>query len=241
MRKIDDILHFRNDISPFLTHLTRDKGRLDSILNDSFLKSSNGFVSSIVYGLDWGDLGEEERKIFQAVCFTETPLGEINSLIEIRNRQVNLSNYGLVFIKDRLKRKGVSPVFYLNNDAEDHTDTLVELQKMIKENPNVAKKILPLFTHFGSGDKGELQRRDFTWEREWRFPAYRGNFTFEPADIFIGLCPDENIDNYEAEFGEKFILNETPLKFIDPLKPNRWYATKLVQSRKRIGSEYSVV
>lgn len=198
-------------------------------------------ISSVQYGLDWGELPPEVKEMLRAVCFTETPVGEIHSLIEIQNRQVNLSNYGLVFIKDNLKKKGVSPVFYLNNEKENHNDTIKELQRILVENPAVGKKILSLFSHFSSKDKNDLKKMDFFWEREWRFPASYGNFEFDAEDTFIGLCPSEEIEEFEEEFGKAFDVNEKPLKFIDPLKPNRWYATKLVQSRKRLNIDYSVV
>lgn len=162
-------------------------------------------------------------------------------MIEIEKRQINLSNHGLVFIKDRLKKSGVSPVFYLNNEKENHKDTIKELQKILFDNPEVGKKILPLFSHFSSRTKNELKKIDFYWEREWRFPASYGELDFTAEDVFIGLFPAKDIDSFEERFGDKFSISGEPLKFIDPLMPSRWYATKLVESRKRIGMDFSVV
>lgn len=75
--------------------------------------------------------------------------------------------------------------------------------------------------------------KDFSWEREWRFPASQGRFKFTIQDVFIGLCPDEEIRYFEREF--------RPLKFIDPRRPTEWYATRLINARDRLGLEYSVV
>ena len=47
--------------------------------------------------------GQITKDYFSAVCFTETPLNEIYSLLEISRRRVNLKPYGLVFLKEKLQ------------------------------------------------------------------------------------------------------------------------------------------
>lgn len=76
------------------------------------------------------------------------------------------------------------------------------------------------------------------WEREWRFPSIYGNFTINPSDIFVGLCPDSEIETFEKltfdTFGQK-------IEFIDPQKNMKWYATKLIEKRKNLDMTQSVV
>lgn len=240
MRNINDVLHFREDISPFLTHLTTTEENLHSILTEKCLKSGEAFVSSASYGLAWENLTQQQKLMFRAVCFTDTPLREISSMFEISKRKKNFKPFGLLFSKVRMRKNGVSPVLCLNNEAYSQEDTRVALQELGINKPDVGMKILPLFSHFGE-TTGELKAMDFTWEREWRYPAYLGDLNFSAQDVFIGLCPEENIEEFEGAFGNKFKLKEIPLKFVDPMRSSKWYASKLVGARNRMGLKYSVV
>jgi hypothetical protein len=129
MRIIHDILYFRGDISPFLVHLTRDNhggpaasGALKRIIEQGCLTPGPGEVSDARFGMYTNGLDDEERRcLLCAVCFTETPLNEVHSLLEIAYRHVDLASYGLVFLKDRLSARGVSPVLYINNERGTRT------------------------------------------------------------------------------------------------------------------------
>lgn len=118
MRDIDDILHFREDISPFLAHLTRDNQQgltarqaLERIIQMRALVCGPTLVSDARFGMHTSDMNDQaKRELFSAICFTETPLSEVHCLLEIAYRMVDLEPYGLVFLKDRLAMKGVSPV-----------------------------------------------------------------------------------------------------------------------------------
>lgn len=249
MRSIKDILHFRSDISPFLTHLTREREEitpnesLHSILEQESLIVGAEAISAAQYILSHGErknLGEENtRKYFGAVSFTETPVDQIHCLIEIKNRKVKLSPYGLVFVKDEIKDKGVSPVMYFNNvDGEADQEIRALVKGLVRTSEEVAAKILPLISFFGkfltSPDRPSANKKmDFSWEREWRYPASEGPFEFEEEDIFIGLCPHDEIDEFESECDE--------IGFIDPKRPIEWYAPKLIDARKRLNLKYSVV
>lgn len=74
---------------------------------------------------------------------------------------------------------------------------------------------------------------DFTWEREWRHASSNKIFGFAIEDVFIGLCPHEEIDYFENRLPD--------LKFFDPRRNIKWYAEKLIKSRHRSGIDYSVV
>ena len=249
MRNIQDILYFRGDISPFLVHLTKDsdelsaKEVLEKILDDRELIAGQDRISDAQYGgftreQDGFD-DEKVRTYFSAICFTETPLNETHCLLEIARRNINLSQYGLVFLKENLKKKGVCPVLYLNNELGNQDEVVRALFSLIKTHPEPAKLLIPLISVFGrklchpgatTAPEGTI---DFTWEREWRLPPIMGNLKIVDEDIFIGLCPHDQIKYFEDKY--------QPLKFIDPLRNMKWYATKLIESRQRLDLKYSVV
>jgi hypothetical protein len=242
VRNIDDILHFRSDISPFIVHLTKGENAKDilkNILRENELKQSGNQVSDLRFavrtiGMDEGDL----KKFFGAICFTETPLNEIHCLFDIRYRQTNLQPYGLVFLKENLSKKGVSPVFYINNELGDKGNVLRALCGLRGDHPDEAAEILPLVAIYGNkitppGADEVEGSIDFRWEREWRFPFVRGPLTLSADDVFIGLCPDNDIDEFEREF--------PGYEFVDPLRNMKWNATKLINARQRLDIQFSVV
>jgi len=65
---------------------------------------------------------------------------------------------------------------------------------------------------------------DFLWEREWRYPSARGDFRFNVTDVFVGICPDSKIKYFEKIF--------SGVKFIDCQKNIKYYAKKLVDTKK---------
>ena len=69
--------------------------------------------------------------------------------MDISRRSVNLEPYGVVFIKDRLKKKGVSPVWYINNMKNDKYEVLKALCSLIETHQEQAYKILLFVATFG--------------------------------------------------------------------------------------------
>ena len=245
-RDVSDILHFRGDISPFLVHLTRTlesmnaRKRLRRIIESRTLVAGNSLVSHATYGYRIGTLDDEaKRRLFSAICFTETPLSEMHCVLEIAGREVDLSPYGLVFLKDRLVTRGVSPALYLNNTQGEKDAIVRGLDKLIDTNREVAESILPLIAIFGKQLQSVYssvppnKEIDFRWEREWRYPASAGDFGFAEDDVFVGLCPHEEIDDFESRW--------QGIKFIDPTRNVKWYASKLIDARQRLDIKYSVV
>ncbi len=137
----------------------------------------------------------ERQRFFGAISFTETPISEVHCLLEIASRAVNLEPYGLVFLKDRLKHRNVSPVLYVNNETATADEVFYGLFTMIATAPAAAERLLPQIAVFGQKVRppGAGVRPgghvDFTWEREWRHPAALGSLTFDWDDVFCGLCP----------------------------------------------------
>lgn len=245
MRSVDDILFFRSDLSPFLVHMTKQNGKtsakdvLYAILSERKINSGESAVSDARFGINTTNMDEEiKKKCFYASCFTETPLNEIHTLLEIKYRKINLEPYGLVFMKKNLAEKGVSPCLYINNLKGNKKELFYALCSMIEDNVEIAAKFLPLISVFGNkiqspGSDEPKGSVDFLWEREWRYPYAEGSLSFKNEDIFIGLCEHKYIDEFESKF--------EPIKFVDPTRNMKWYATKLIESRQRLDIKYSVV
>jgi hypothetical protein len=257
-RSIEHILRFRDDIAPFLVHLTRstDSGlsaeqALTSIIYTKQLVPQSDKISDARFGYLTTKLTDEEKKTyFSAICFTETPLPEIHCLLNIESRSIDLEPYGLVFIKESLAHKGVSPVLYINNINRDKQEIFIEFcSTLIDHIPDVGKQILPLIAIFGDkiqppharvAPPGEV---DFRWEREWRYPYCLGPFIFDARDIFVGLCPDDEIEHFEECINESFSLEgDAKIGFVDPTMNMKWYASKLIKARERFPDlKYAVV
>jgi hypothetical protein len=246
MRKINDILLFREDISPFLVHLTRTvseklsaKEVLVKIIEERQLQPGDNLVSDARFGMKtYGVKKEDLKKWFGALCFTETPINEIHCLLEIADRQVELQPYGLVFLKSRLQGRSVSPVFYINNECGDMDKAVRALCSISKDHPEEAAEILPLISVFGNrftppGGTFQTKEVDFRWEREWRLPSMHCPLEFTSEDVFVGVCPHSEIDDFEKLFPK--------VGFIDPTRNMKWYATKLIKARQRLELKDSVV
>lgn len=247
MRNIKQILLFREDISPFLVHLTRDEGisatceeALTNIISEKALRALSYKVSDARFGMNTLPMTDDnKKKYFGAICFTETPINEIHCLLDIGGRTVHLRPYGLVFIKENLQKKGISPVFYINNENEDKNEVIQTLCSLIDSNSSVAAEILPLVAVFGrkirplGAEEFASEEYDFRWEREWRYPFSRGALNFSHEDVFIGLCPHDKISDFEAKFEN--------VEFIDPMRNMKYYADKLIRARHRLDLKFSVV
>jgi len=248
IREIEKVLWFRNDISPFLVHLTRKtsttntaKKNLESILTTKELRYADNRISDAKFGISLDEITPEiSKKYFSAVSFTETPLNEVHSLLDIAGRNIELKPYGLVFLKQKLMKKGVSPVVYINNFDGTKIKLIEALYTLTEAHSEQAKKILPYIAIFGKmllpigGTQGFRRSIDFTWEREWRYASDDLKFEFDYKDVFIGLCDDKDIETFET-------LTNGDIEFIDPQRNIKWYADKLVKARKKAKLPNSVV
>lgn len=238
LRGIRNILYFREDISPFLIHLTKSAevaGRelpadfvLKHIISRRRLAAGENPISDARFGIEGDNAEQVKSEYCRAVSFTETPLSEIHCLLEILERKegYQLEPYGLVFLKYKLRKKGVSPVLYLNNENSDKMEVIKALCQLIgEESDDAARQILPLISSFGKRLREPEKNIDFLWEREWRYPNANGDFRFNRTDVFVGICPDDEIRDFEKIF--------PGVKFIDCQRNIKYYAKKLVDTKKR--------
>ncbi len=202
---IDEFLEKKRDFSPFLVHLTKDdeefcaKDVLDMILDENTLRAYNHFfLYSPNLKLQNASLIEK----FKVVCFTETPIDQIDILLNrVSGRNFKPDPYGLVFKKEYIREKGEgNPVFYVTKKiVKPLWDSLyephVEGKKQTSEKVEKICKLLALVTVCKKGN-------DWHWEREWRIV---GNLVFNLSDIYCGLCPEGDIPYFENKYSLNFI------------------------------------
>jgi hypothetical protein len=224
----EKLLDRKRDYSPLLVHLTKDskdingnlqmlaKDVLDKILKEKTLKAFNHFFPYSP------SLKSQDASIidkFRVVCFTETPIDQIDVLLNKGvQKQFNPEPYGLVFKKEYIREMGGNPVFYATlKIAKPLWEYLYHPHVEGKEQvPDNLCKLLALVTKCQEG-------HDFHWEREWRIV---GNLDFKLNDIYCGLCPQEEMPNFESKCG---------VKFIDPYWGINKILDKLVGKLKRGG------
>jgi len=202
----EEFLDKKLDYSPFLVHLTRDsqynfhdggndvipaREVLDTILGEHTLKAQNYFCLFDKKGINPIDsLDETTKNIFKVVCFTETPIAQIEVLMEnLEGRTKKFEPYGLVFKKDYIREKGGNPVFYCSDKL---FDTMWQLYNSALSNnfSNGENRFLALVNRCDN-------KIDFHWEREWRFV---GDLVFKLTDVYCALCRESDISDFKSRY-----------------------------------------
>lgn len=245
----------REDISRFLTHLTREykkSAALDNLVN--ILKHKKIEARNIhclfKHQIEILKYPDEFKKRFHTVCLTETPLHQIRILASDIKRKVMLQPYGLVFLKDKLLQKAANPAIYLSSKCHGFDNLLITefnnffkyLDKAQKENEekklDFTKKqkeyFLKKIYYFSLINKiGE--NYDFNWEREWRI---NGDLNFEYTDIIAIVAKDSE------EFTKKYqhTLKESDCKEIQKIliiDPDWSYEEIIEEMSKKLRNSYS--
>ena len=202
---IDEFLDKKRDYSPLLVHLTKDddefhaKDVLNIILNENILRAYNHYCY-FSKALDETKSAPLQNE-FRVVCFTETPIDQINVLLmELSGRNFKPKPYGLVFKKAYIREKGGNPVFYATKKiAKPMYDLLYVPYIQGKEQvPQQLYRLLALVSVCEEGN-------DWHWEREWRIV---GDLKFDLNDIYCGLCPEGDISHFKNNYPQ--------VKFISP-------------------------
>lgn len=205
---LEEFLDKKRDYSPLLVHLTRDgfnnlgneivsarKILDDFILSDKKLIAYNHYC---LFKDKVDSLDDTNKNKFKVVCFTETPIDQIEVLLErVHGRNKPLSPYGLVFKKEYIRQKGGNPAFYIAGNLSAPLWSLYD--NASKDTfPDADCKVLALINKCD-------EAIDFHWEREWRIV---GDLKFDLKDIYCGLCLEENISDFESKY--------KPVIFISP-------------------------
>lgn len=197
---VEEFLEKKRDFSPFLVHLTKDdddnmmyaKDALDMILNQKTLKAFNHFCLFSTNLEKSRNISLQDK--FKVVCFTETPIDQINVLLmKVSGRNFKPKPYGLVFQKEYIRSEGGNPVFYATTKIANPLWSLYDGENTCEE----TCKLLSLVNICQEGN-------DWHWEREWRIV---GNLQFNLNNIYCGLCPEEDIAYFE---------NKYPVIFLSP-------------------------
>lgn len=190
----------RADLSSFLVHLTRQydgRSARQSLLGILRAKQIKAMNFCCIFQRELEQLEGAPSKPFKVVCFTETPLGDINYLsMEMAGRTKQLKPYGLVFRKKSIINAGGNPVFYLTTSSSSGKKRQAALWNCFK----VARKAGLQYHEYASFlplvNKVDATH-DFSFEREWRVV---GDFRFLHRDVFLGLAPVEAMAEMEGRF-----------------------------------------
>ena len=208
----EEFLDLKRDYSPFLVHLTKPandgtlaKDVLVKILKEQQLKAFNPwclFNKDLVQSTSPNHAME-----FRVVCFTETPIDQLSLLLSpVVGRRNQPEPYGVIFDKHFIRKKGGNPVFYVGGTL---MGTLWDIYNKAKESGfgNAESRFFALVNRCD-------EDVDFHWEREWRVV---GNLDFGLDDVYLGLCPEPEMEYFEREFH--------PIRFICPT----WGFTKTLR------------
>lgn len=222
--QVETLLARRTDLSTFLVHLTRTKDsesgkeRLIQILRDDKIKAKSAFGHAVAL-LNASSLDTSSQK---CVCFTETPLEHVGSLLgAIDGRTCEFEPYGIAITKRQGRKGGVNPVWYVDITPghEWLTNPLNELVQAAVDDEggfssSSISKLTPFIEQMG---RGVGYRKEFWWEREWR---HVGDFTL-PKRVIV-LCPDDEQDEFRELLKEDDV--GVKAKLVDP----RWGLEQII-------------
>ena len=120
----EQFLDEKRDYSDLLVHLTREseersaKEILMTILDERTLRAFNHFcIFDKNLKSTSCDILNTYKSKFNVVCFTETPVDQIEAVVQpLIGRAKQLEPYGLVFKKDYIRQQEGNPVFYVTLD-----------------------------------------------------------------------------------------------------------------------------
>jgi hypothetical protein len=244
----DQLLQKREDLSPFLIHLTRTgdvrlykdiyglpqdnrhpleaKQSLESIIKNKTIKavSPYGYFNFKVKqeranGTFRNPESRVERKWLMSVCFTETPVDHVYlQCQQIAGRQLHFQPYGLAFFEQSVRRRKGNPIFY----AETTNQLIRSAWDQIPTLPNCSdfKGIMPLVEGFGPPwYQGRFSPSEIDFRWEREWRV-AGHFKFDFGDVAFGLCETDAIPHFEKLVGGAF-------PFVDPTQTMKIVKEKL--------------
>lgn len=150
------------------------------------------------------DNGGADPAWTQSVCFSETPLSELQGFYQaVHNKRNQYKKYGIAFWQERARAAGANPIFYV--DSRRRTDFLPALDSTVQSPAFIP--LMHLIEPFGPSVIPRANTwSDFRWEREWR---RLGSYDFTWQDVAFGICPAHEITAFET-------LAQNRITFLDP-------------------------
>jgi len=186
----------REDISPYLVHLTRentnhfprtgkDAGKtFDDIWNQKVIRARR------VLCMHREEIRQERSEIqakFKVACFTATPLSQLRHFVSVYRRDYRFEAYGFIFKRETLLMKGAGPAQYINQYGTMSLRPWAERLYEMAKKTNFTGLLwmgIPFMNSVHSG-------HDFEWEREWKV---RGDVSFSYREL-AGVILPERIAN----------------------------------------------
>jgi hypothetical protein len=187
-RAIED----REDISQYILHLTRDDRADDphsgATARDNFeniLKHRRiiALRPHCLHGDSIKRLPDDIRQKFNVACFTETPLTQLKSLLDIPGRKVNLEPYGFVFSRSFLEENNGQEVTYIHEYGSQSQRAAYDSIYRTEARANFSGPTWRLLPFVNIRHEGH----DFFWEREWRV---LGDLVFKTDDLVCVILPE---------------------------------------------------
>lgn len=209
---IRDLLHRRTDLSTFLVHLTKDgenqaKDNLTSILKAKAITAGEpmGWAHS-----EAEKRATSERDSQRVVCFTETPLEHVYALFaDIKGRTTKLAPYGVAFTKIIARGKGANPVWYVDMTPTGRDWVIASALDKLRARAlrmgldrHPAGCLFPFIEGMGDWTASGGTKKEFWWEREWR---YVGDFTFTSEEVALVIAPEADHAAFEKLAGGKVV------------------------------------
>lgn len=199
----------REDLSPYLIHLTRDDSRdpggqpaRENFLQILTSETISALRPHCMHTRSIKRLENKYQRKLNVCCFTECPLTQVHRLIGYRpGRRVHLEAYGFVFDRELLIERGAQPVVPVNSYCEDKSVRAkydADFQRAVRlkfAGPDWQALAFQDAMHSGY---------DFSAEREWR---HLGDFEFSPADLVAAIIPD----GHDQQIREKLATMAIPM------------------------------
>jgi hypothetical protein len=216
-QQIRDVLNRRTDLSTFVVHLTRDREQeigwttareaLEAIIEQRCLRAGRPMGMA----KEQDDPCDPAKQTQRVICFSETPLEHIYSLVaDIEGRQIQLRPYGVAMTKLTARRRGISPIWYVNQTSGFDWKTvhaISELKKKAVDDGNFHEQPIARLTPFleSMGTWSEGSRKEFWWEREWR---HVGSLWLPDRGV-IWLCPEADMGAFREKVGDSPLIDPT--------------------------------
>lgn len=182
----------REDLSPYLVHVTRNntnhfpKSGMDASHSFNQIWNERVIKARRVLCMHRERILEEDvdiQKKFKVACFTETPLSQIKRFIGVSRRDFRFEAYGFIFTKETMLVKGASPALYINQYGTDSLRPWADRIYEIAKRSNFTGLMWQGIPFMNSVH----ERNDFDWEREWKV---RGNVSFSHRSLAGVILPE---------------------------------------------------